>query len=162
MPDLHPALGALAALVGTWSGEGEGHYPTIPPFSYRETVVFSAAAGRPVLAYSQRTWRAGTDEPLHGESGWLRGQLDGGAELVVAQPTGFAEASVLALREEDGALVLDGGRTPLLRTPAARPVVDLRRRFVLAGDELRYDLWMTWAGHEDEHHLRAVLHRADS
>jgi hypothetical protein len=36
----------------------------------------------------------------------------------------------------------------------------VRRRFVLAGDELRYDLWMTWDGHDDEHHLRAVLRRA--
>jgi hypothetical protein len=159
MSDLHPALGALAALVGTWSGEGEGHYPTIAPFAYRETVTF-AASGRPVLSYAQRTWRAGSDEPLHAESGWLRGQLEGRAELVVAQPTGLAETSVLALRDEDGALVLDGARAPLLRSPGARPVVDVRRRFVLAGDELRYDLWMTWDGHDDEHHLRAVLRRA--
>ncbi len=158
MSDLHPALGALAPLVGTWSGDGEGRYPTIAPFTYRETVVF-AASGRPFLSYTQRTWRAGTDEPLHAESGWLRGQLEGRAELVVAQPIGFAEASVLQLREEDGALVLDGERTPLLRTPGALPVVDVRRRLVLAGDELRYDLWMTWAGHDDEHHLRAVLRR---
>ena len=43
-----------------------------------------AASGRPVLSYAQRTWRAGTDEPLHSESGWLRGQLEGRAELVVA------------------------------------------------------------------------------
>jgi hypothetical protein len=92
MSDLHPALGALAALVGTWSGEGEGHYPTIAPFAYRETVTF-AASGRPVLSYAQRTWRAGSDEPLHAESGWLRGQLEGRAELVVAQPTGLAETS---------------------------------------------------------------------
>lgn len=158
MSELHPALGALAGLVGTWHGEGEGHYPTIPPFAYRESVTF-AASGRPVLAYTQRTWRAGTDEPLHAESGWLRGQLDGRAELVVAQPTGLAEASVLTLREEAGTLVLDGARAPLLRSPGARPVVDVRRRFVLAGDELRYDLWMTWADHDDEHHLRAVLRR---
>lgn len=158
MSAVHPALGSLARLVGSWTGTGEGHYPTIAPFTYGETVTFGAA-GRPVLAYAQRTWRPGTDEPLHAESGWLRGQLEGRAELVVAQPTGLAEASVLTLHEDGDALVLEGVRTPLLRSPGARPVVDVRRRFVLAGDELRYDLWMTWAGHDDTHHLRAVLHR---
>ena len=158
MTDVHPALGLLAGLVGTWTGTGEGHYPTIAPFAYGETVVFGAS-GRPFLAYAQRTWRAGTEAPLHAESGWLRGPTDGRAELVVAQPTGLAEASVLTVGADDGAVVLDGARTPLLRSPGARPVVDVRRRFVLDGDELRYDLWMTWAGHDDAHHLRAVLRR---
>ena len=158
MSEVHPALGALADLVGTWEGEGTGEYPTIAPFTYRETVVLSAS-GRPFLAYSQRTRRSDSDEPLHAESGWLRGQVDGRAELVVAQPTGLVEAAVLTLRSEAGALVLDGDRTPVVRTPGAREVVDVRRRFVLSGDELRYDVWMTWAGHEDAHHLRAVLRR---
>lgn len=158
MSDVHPALGALARLVGTWTGVGEGAYPTIAPFAYRETVVFGTS-GRPFLSYAQRTWRDGTDEPLHAESGWLRGQVDGRAELLVAQPTGLAEAAVLTLRDEDDRLTLEGDRTPLLRTPGARAVQDVRRRFVVAGDELRYDVWMTWGGHDDTHHLRAVLHR---
>jgi len=156
-----PVLGRLAALVGTWQGVGEGAYPTIAPFAYHETVTFTAS-GRPVLAYAQRTRRADTDQPLHSETGWLRALPDGGAELVVAQPTGLVEAAALVVREQGSTIVLDGPRTALGRTPGARPVVDVRRRFVLAGDELRYDLWMTWAGHEDAHHLRAVLHRAAS
>lgn len=158
MSDAHPALGALARLVGTWTGSGEGAYPTIAPFAYRETVEFRTS-GRPVLSYAQRTWRDRTDEPLHAETGWLRGPVDGRAELLVAQPTGLAEAAVLTLQAEGDRLTLEGDRTPLLRTPGAREVHDVRRRFVLDGDELRYDLWMTWAGHDDTHHLRAVLHR---
>ena len=155
----HPSLGALAALVGTWRGEGEGHYPTITPFRYGEEVVF-AHDGRPVLAYRQRTWRLDTEAPLHAESGFLRGQMDGHAELVVAQPTGMVEVALLALGEEDGALVLDGDRAPVARTPSAKAVEDLRRRLHLAGDTLTYDLWMTYAGHDDEHHLHGVLHRS--
>jgi hypothetical protein len=158
-PAVHPSLGALAALVGTWRGEGEGAYPTIAPFRYREEVEF-VHDGRPVLAYRQRTWRIDADVPMHAESGFLRGQIDGRAELVIAQPTGFGEVATLALREEGGALVLDGARAPLQRTPSAKHVTDVRRRFRVAGDELTYDLWMTYAGHDDTHHLRAVLRRA--
>jgi hypothetical protein len=155
---LHPALGALARLVGTWQGEGQGHYPTITPFAYHEEVVFGHD-GRPFLAYAQRTRRAGADVPAHAESGWLRAVAVDRAELVVAQPTGLAEVAPLAVRTEQGALVLEGARVPLTRAPAAKDVRDVRRRFELDGDELRYDLWMTYAGYDDEHHLRAVLRR---
>jgi hypothetical protein len=97
---------------------------------------------------------------MHGESGFLRGPVDGRVELIIAQPTGFAEVATLTVTEEDATLVLDGARAALQRTPGAKDVQDVRRRFRLDGDTLHYDLWMTYAGHEDEHHLRAVLHRA--
>jgi hypothetical protein len=154
----HPALGDLARLVGTWRGEGEGAYPTIAPFTYREEVVFSHD-GRPVLAYRQRTWRSDSDVAMHVESGFLRGRIDGRAELIVAQPTGFGEVASLDIVVDGETLVLDGGRTTLQRSPSAKDVADVRRRFRIIGDELHYDLWMTYAGHEDVHHLRALLHR---
>jgi hypothetical protein len=157
-PAVHPSLGPLGALVGTWRGEGAGAYPTIAPFRYREEVEF-AHDGRPVLGYRQRTWRIDADTPMHAESGYLRAPIDGRAELVVAQPTGFGEVATLAVHEEEGALVLDGGRSVLARSPSAKAVDDVRRRFRIVGDELHYDLWMTYAGHEDTHHLRAVLRR---
>ena len=158
-PDVHPSLGPLAALVGTWRGEGDGAYPTIAPFRYREEVEF-AHDGRPVLAYRQRTWRIDADAPMHAESGYLRGPMDGRAELVIAQPTGYGEVATLTVHEDDGALVLEGARTTLTRTPSAKPVTDVRRAFRVDGDTLHYDLWMTYGDHEDTHHLRAVLHRA--
>jgi len=154
----HVGLGPLAALVGTWRGEGRGAYPTIEPFSYREEVVF-AHDGRPVLSYRQRTWRSDTDAPMHAESGFLRAPVDGHAELIVAQPTGFSEIATFALGTDGGAFILDGGRSELMRSPTAKAVGDVRRRFRLAGDDLHYDLWMTYAGHEDAHHLRALLRR---
>ena len=157
-PVTHPALGPLARLVGTWRGDGEGAYPTIEPFTYREEVVF-AHDGRPVLSYRQRTWRSDSDAPMHAESGFLRGRIDGRAELVVAQPTGFGEVATLVVEEDGDMLILDGGRSPLQRSPSARAVEDVRRRFCVVGDELHYDLWMTYAGNEDVHHLRALLRR---
>lgn len=158
LPDVHAALGPLALLVGVWRGEGEGAFPTIAPFRYREEVAFTHD-GRPVLTYRQRTWRMDADVPMHAESGYLRGPAEGRAELIVAQPTGFGEVATLTVTVGDGALVLDGARTPVQRSPSAKHVADVRRRFRLAGDTLHSDLWMTYAGHDDEHHLRAVLHR---
>jgi hypothetical protein len=157
-PVPHPMLGVLARLVGVWRGTGAGHYPTIAPFTYREEVTFGHD-GRPVLRYAQRTWRRDDDTPMHVESGFLRAPVDGSAELMIVQPTGFAEVALLHVVEDAGQVVLDGGRATLTRAPSAKEVLDVRRRFELDGDELRYDLWMTYAGNVDEHHLHAVLHR---
>jgi hypothetical protein len=157
-PAPHPTLGALAGLVGVWRGTGEGLYPTIAPFTYREEVTFGHD-GRPVLRYSQRTWRSADDTPMHVETGFLRAPVDGTVELMIVQPTGFAEVALLRVIEDAGQVALEGARATLTRAPSAKDVLDVRRRFELDGDELRYDLWMTYAGNVDEHHLRAVLHR---
>ena len=155
-PPAHPALGPLGALVGTWRGDGEGAYPTIERFRYVEELTF-AHDGRPVLAYRQRTWDADSGAPLHAESGFLRGPADGRAELVVAQPTGLVEAAVLHVSGGADDLVLAGERATLTRTPGARPVEDVRRRLALHAGALHVDLWMTFAGHADTHHLHATL-----
>jgi hypothetical protein len=156
--ELHPALATLRGLVGTWEGEGAGEYPTIADFRYRETIVFSHD-GRPTLRYEQHTRRIDEDLPMHVELGYLRLPAPESAELVIAQPTGIAEVAQLSVRADGTTVVLDGARAVLARTPTAKEVGDVRRRFTLDGDRLDYDLWMTYAGHDDTHHLHATLHR---
>lgn len=153
-------LGPLAAWAGTWRGRGHGDFPTIEPFDFVEEVELRPGPGKPFLAYAQRTRHALDDRPLHAETGWLRALGPGDAgfavEWVVAQPTGITEIAAAVL--EDG--VIDVTCRPGL-TPSAVRVSQVRRRFVLDGDSLSYDLWMATADvTELTHHLHVALRRS--
>lgn len=152
-PEPHADLGRLRELIGTWSGDGSGDYPTIEPFRYRETVTFGHA-GKPFLVYQQQTWHPVTAAPMHTETGYLRPAADG-VEFVLAQPSGLAEIHVG--RWEADALELHSRE--VARTPSAKRVRSVRRRIVLDGDTLRYDLWMAHADTPETHHLHAELAR---
>ena len=146
---------ALGFLLGTWSGEGAGRYPTIEDFAYTETVTFGHV-GKPFLAYGQRTARIPDGFPLHAESGYWRSTGPGRVELVLAHPTGIVEV-------QEGSL--DGRRLEL------RSTSDLedgdgqgghrgRAVFEVDGDVLRYTVRMAAVGQPLTHHLAAELHRA--
>ncbi len=110
--ELNPALTPVSFLLGTWRGEGEGQYPSIRPFRYREEIRFTHN-GKPFLIYSQRTEAIDTGQPMHGEAGYLRLVGEGRVEFVIAQPIGYAEIS---LGRVDGRrVVLDGRGGPALR-----------------------------------------------
>lgn len=92
---IHPAVEPLSYLLGRWRGEGEGGYPTINSFLYGEELLFShSAPGKPVISYSQKTWKLNSGEPMHSESGYWRPKPDGTIEVVIAQSTGLAEVLV--------------------------------------------------------------------
>jgi hypothetical protein len=154
-PDLHPEIAALAGLLGTWEGEGQGDYPTIEPFTYRERVTFGHV-GKPFLAYGQRTWSSEDGAPLHAETGYLRMPRAGRVELVLAHPTGIVEVEEGAF---DGSVV-ELSTSSVGLTATAKAVRSVRRRFVLADDELTYDLWMAYGEIPETHHLHATLHRS--
>lgn len=144
----------LELLPGVWEGPGDGHYPTIEPFGYREQLSLWRLGDKPVVAYAQQTWHGRTGDGLHRECGYLR--VDGDrVELVVAQPTGFAEVHHGVY---DGTAI-DFGITAFGRTASALRVQTLRRRWEISGDRLVTELWMSYAGVVDAHHLRSELHR---
>lgn len=87
--------GLVQTLVGVWNGSGEGGYPTIAPFSYRETTRFVQRDDHPALHYEQRTWRQTPDGELvsHWETGFLRISSDSSVTVLNAQG-GRAETMV--------------------------------------------------------------------
>ncbi len=161
-PALHPDLAVVAPLLGTWSGDGAGSYPTIPSFRYAETVAFGHV-GKPFLAYTQRT-RA-LDEhgeaglPLHAEAGYLRVPAAGRAEWVLAQPSGIAEIQEGTLEHVEGAVVLTFRSAQVALTSSAKSVTAVERTLRVEGDVLTYTLAMAAVGEGMTHHLRATLRR---
>jgi hypothetical protein len=153
-PPLHPEVTPLSFLLGTWVGHGEGDYPTVAPFRYREQLEVSHV-GKAFLTWSQRTWSDDDHRPLHAETGYLRPGTPGHAELVVAHPNGLVELSEGTV---DGtALSL---RSRLVgRTSTAKEVTALTRHIDVDGDELRYLLTMAAVGRPQADHLRAALRR---
>ncbi|MBM7457889.1 FABP family protein [Rhodococcus coprophilus] len=147
-------LGELAPFAGRWTGEGEGHYPTIDDFAYTETIELMPLPGKPFLMYVSRTKHRDEGRPLHTENGYLR-RTGNDVEFLISQPTGFVEIQRSQLSQG----VLDFTPAVFERSPDAKPVHELKRRFVLDGDTLRYDLWMAHADTPLTHHLRAELRR---
>jgi len=154
--ELNHALKPVAFLLGTWRGEGEGQYPTIQPFRYREEIRF-AHNGKPFLIYTQRTEAIDTGQPMHGEAGYLRLVGDGRVEFVIAQPIGYAEIS---LGRVDGKRV-DVECASVGRTPTAKPVTSISRSLWLDGDTLRYELKMGMEGVPLARHLVGSFRRVD-
>jgi len=155
---LYPDLEALAPLLGTWAGRGEGKYPTIEPFEYLEEVVFSHV-GKPFLAYAQKTKAVADGRPLHAEIGYLRVPRPGHVELLLAHPNGITEIDTGTYSVTGDVIEIELSSTTIGLAPTAKEVTALGRSFRVDGDDLSYTLRMGAVGQSLQDHLTAVLHR---
>ncbi|KAJ4836933.1 hypothetical protein Tsubulata_022040 [Turnera subulata] len=151
-PTPHPAVAPLSYLLGTWKGSGEGGYPTISSFSYGEELHFFALPGKPVISYTQKTWKLASGEPMHAESGYWRPKPDGTLEVVIAQSTGLVEVQKGTFNEQDKTIKLDSDMVG-----NASKVKAISRVFELVNGELSYVVQMATNLSSLQPHLRAVL-----
>ena len=155
---LHPDARALEFLLGTWVGEGQGHYPTIAPFGYREEARFWHV-GKPFLSYGQRTKAVDDGRPLHAETGYLRMSAPGRVELILAHPTGITEILEGTLSVTGSSIDMELTATTIGLSASAKEVATLERSLHIVGDQLTYTMRMGAVGQPLQHHLSATLRR---
>lgn len=157
---MHPNLMPVAALVGTFSGEGRGEYPTISDFHYREEVTFTDI-GKPFLHYVQLTWTPDGASPMHTETGYLRVGEGGHVEMTIAQPTGQTELCEGKLEVEDGVLTMTFDNITVVNSTTAKLVHETRRIYHLSGGQLATSFDMAAVGQELTRHLTSTLKRVE-
>ncbi|KAJ0041829.1 UPF0678 fatty acid-binding protein-like protein At1g79260 [Pistacia vera] len=150
---IHPAIAPLSYLLGTWRGQGEGGFPTINSFHYGEELHFSHS-GKPFLAYSQKTWKLSSGEPMHAETGYWRPKPDGSIEVVIAQSTGLVEVQKGTYTAEDKTIKL---KSELVGN--ASKVKEISRVFELVNGDLSYVVQMSTNLTSLQQHLKAVLRK---
>lgn len=153
---LAPALAPVAALLGTWRGDGAGEYPTIEDFSYTDEIVFTDV-GKPFLHYVQRSWSP-AGAPMHTETGYLRIPGPGTAEFILAQPMGQTELAEGTLTSGPDTLVLEF-EARVANSASAKEVESTRRRYELTAGVLTTTFAMAAVGQPMTHHLRSELRR---
>ncbi|KAF9104738.1 THAP domain-containing protein 4 [Mortierella sp. AM989] len=166
----------LEFLIGTWAGKGKGFFPTIPTFEFFEEVTFVRdPAGRPVIAYNQKTKRAVASEgatkeqlvpgsPLHAECGFIRlpGWSEVECELILSQPTGVASVEVGKIE----GTTIDWTTTGIVRSPKAKPphVTQFTRKWVVdpAEKTLSYTFSMATDSTPLQPHLEVLLRKVEN
>ncbi|KAJ9562976.1 hypothetical protein OSB04_008136 [Centaurea solstitialis] len=149
---VHPAVEPLAYLIGTWRGEGEGGFPTISSFTYGEELTFTHPGNKPVIAYSQKTWKLSSGEPMHAESGYWRPKPDGTIEVVIAQSTGLVEVQKGSYDAENKSVKL---HSEVIGN--ASKVKEITRVFTVVNEELSYVVEMETNLTDRQPHLKASL-----
>lgn len=143
-------------LLGRWVGQGAGEYPTIQPFSYRETLEVVAVADKPLARWSSTTTDELTGEPRHSEVGFVRSAGDS-CELMLAHVFGVTE---LSLATPTSAGSFDFESISIACSPTAKEITAVRRSITLRAEVLEYRVSMAAVGLGMTHHLSARLERA--
>lgn len=161
VPVADPAVhGPLVALAGTWSGRGEGRYPTIERFGYTERLEVVPLPGKPRLSWRTSTRAADDGRGLHAEAGFLRLTDDGGVEMVLATASGLVEVHSGVVEADGVALEVVLSSDDVVGAPTAKSVTATERTYRVVGDTLTYEVAMAAVGQPLTPHLTATLTRS--
>lgn len=156
---MHPMLEPFAAYVGTWRGEGVGGYPSLgADFRYGEEIVI-ADYGKPVLAFSSRSWSLDDERPLSRQEGFWRPTSATDLEAVLVIASGFAEVLYGKLVTGPAGAHVEMATDLVARTATAKDVTAEKRMYAVRADKLMYAIDMAAVGHEMTPHLSAALDR---
>ena len=149
----------LAFLVGEWSGQGDGTWPSSGPFSFREQMSFEDGGGGPdfaFLAFAQHAWDPESGDTFHRERGFWTAEGSSVA-VTLAHPIGVTEVAEGTI--EDGVLSLKATR--LTRAASGLPVTAYERRYEISDDKLTYEQFLaTEEGTDPILHVWAELTRS--
>jgi hypothetical protein len=161
--NLHPDMGPVVWMLGTWRGNGHGDYPTIDAFEYGQELIFTHD-GRPFFHYMARSWIIDpeTGEKVRDaaiETGFLRckqtGMGVGKVEFVMTHNTGIVEIWVGNAEGGKLEIVTDA----VGRTETAKEYAGGKRLYGNVDGDLLYAIDMAMMGQELQPHLWARLQR---
>ncbi|KAK3095872.1 hypothetical protein FSP39_020160, partial [Pinctada imbricata] len=152
-PPIHDVIKPVAWLIGKWKGDGEGKYPTMDDFTYREEIEFFHF-GKPMLQFNAYS----TDmegKPLHREIGFLR--IKKGTShvaLIVAHNNGVSDMEEGEVNGQE--IKLESHTLGRMTFGAPPQTKKLCRTIKLEGDTLSQVLHMETENTSLTEHLRAT------
>lgn len=151
-------LSRLVPFCGVWAGDGDGEYPTIPAFRYRERLTLHHDAERELIRIEIVAWKVVGCELLasHHEVGAI---VANGDTLVMSTIQNGTRYERLRGRvtDADGACLVSWHSEAYAADDRMR---SSRREMTFGPAELRYQMWMhTTAVPGPVLHLTAVLRR---
>jgi hypothetical protein len=157
-PELPDLVRPFAFLLGTWRGEGVGGYPTISggDFRYGQELTFHCP-GKPLLAYTSRSWALDDERPLSLETGFWRPTGDGQIEVVLTLASGLVEVLYGGLVSGPAGDHLEIESDLIGHTATAKQVDKDKRMYAVRAGKLMYAMEMAALGQPLQPHLSAAL-----
>lgn len=158
--DTDSAWAALENLVGRWEGAGEGWFPTIDDFRYRETLIIEGGSEYNQLRFNQTSWRIleEGDKESHSECGFIAITPAGVVEMTSAEANDRMELLLGRVSETEDGYRLD---LELESVVHDERIVNSWRTYLFDRDSITYTHGMaTTAVPDGEAHLEGTLTRS--
>ncbi|KAM3683927.1 hypothetical protein ACJW31_11G002300 [Castanea mollissima] len=147
-----PAPPSSSSSASASAAKGKVVFPPSIPSLTSKSFISLTTLPSPVIAYSQKTWKLHSGEPMHSESGYWRPRADGTIEVVIAQSTGLVEVLKGDYDAEEKVIRL---QSELVGN--ASEVEKITRVFQLIGGDLSYVVQMATNATSLQPHLKASL-----